>query len=205
MKKRIISIILAVATVSLVACGKNDVKTVTLENGETVEAKEIKEVIREVVIDNIEAKEDDEYTFGPASIVCNIPAGFEEGDFSGEYLHKSYPKDISSINQVISESDIDPTVRSKEDFELSVEKEYKDAYGDDVDINISQYDKITVDGRPGLWIMYNFKFRNEGYEVLEIILYNGDESNYITYLQGPGADWMKDFVDSAMSISFMEN
>ena len=92
---------------------------------------------------------------------------------------------------------------TREEYVDKMEKEYYEAYGEEVKINITQYDKIMVDGRPGLWIMYDFEFKGEEYNTLAIILYNGVETNYITYLEGPGADWMDKFVESAKSIAYV--
>lgn len=143
-----------------------------------------------------------EYTFEPAELLCSIPKGFVETEYAGEYIHETYPKDLSSINHVIFDSPDDVTQKTQEEFEEEIENEYHDAYGDVVDIEVTQYDKIVVDNRPGLWIMYNFDFRDERYDALMVILYNGTESNYVTYLQGPGGDWMDKFIRSAKSLKY---
>lgn len=200
MKKKISILLLTLLVASsLLACGK---KAET--NEAPKETKKANNTITQVAVDAIAEEAEEEYKFGPAELVCSMPDGFNETDFAGEYIHKSYPKDLSSINYIISESDDDPTLVTEDEFKAQLETEYKDAYGDDVEINITQYDSIVVDGRPGLWIMYNFDFRGDDYNALMVILYNGTESHNITYLQGPGADWMKAFADSAMSIGFKE-
>lgn len=201
MKKLKASFLIALISLSVMACGKEK----AVENT-TTQSKPANTTIREVNVESIAApyEEESEYTFAPAELVCTIPDGFSESDYDGEYLYKTYPKDVSSINQVISESDEDPTLKTQDEFVQELQAEYKSAYGEDIAINVTQYDNIVVDNRPGLWIMYNFDFRGEDYNVLMVILYNGTESNYVTYLQGPGADWMEAFVNSAMSISLKD-
>ena len=81
-------------------------------------------------------------------------------------------------------------------------QDYYDGYGEKVEVNVTQYDKIMVDGRPGLWIMYNFDFRGEHFETLLVILYNGTESHSVTFLQGPGTDHMEEFIETANTIGF---
>lgn len=198
MKNRTFLLLISILCLVLCACGKKD-NTTSSSEGE-------KQVIHQVYVDNIKPEEEEviEYTYGPANLICIVPDEFKETKNAGEYLTKDYPKDVSSINQVISESEENPTLKTQEEFEASIEEEYHNAYGDEVDIDITQYDSIVVDGRPGLWVMYNFDFRGESYNILMVILYNGTETNYITYMEGPGSYWMDKFADSAVTIHFEE-
>ena len=199
MKNKIIS--LSLITIMLIAsvtgCGKKE-EVPTNASGAN-------KTITQVVVDSMAPEEEVvEYTFGPAELLCKIPEEFKETEYLGEYLTDDYPNDVSSINQVISESNEDPTQMTEEEFKAKIENEYHEGYGDDVTITITQYDPIVVSGRPGLWIMYNFDFRGEPYNVLMIAIYNKTESHYITYLQGPGSDWMTKFADSAVTLEFEE-
>lgn len=146
--------------------------------------------------------EEDKLVFEPAELRCVIPLGFAETDTPGEYLYRTYPDDVSNINRIVNDSDNDLSVMTQEEFANQVSTEYYDAYGDEVEINVTQYDKILVDGRPGRWAMYDFDFRGEHFEVLMVILFNGDHSDIVTYLQGPDAHWMKSFVESANSLRY---
>ena len=153
----------------------------------------------------VEEYKEDEYKFGPAELVCYMPEDFEETDYPGEYLHKSYPDDVSSINHIIGNESEDILDMTSEEFAMQIASEYYDGYGENVDINVTQYDKIIVDGRPGFWIMYNFDFRREHYETLEVILYNADETHSVTFLQGPGSDCMEEFIETAKTIGFSDS
>lgn len=198
MKNRKIILLISFFCIVLCACNKKD-NAVTPTEGE-------KQPIHQVYVEDIKQEEEEviEYTYAPANLVCIIPEEFKETENAGEYLTEDYPKDVSSINQIISESNENPTLKTQEEFEASIEEEYHNGYGDDIDINVTQYDSIVVDGRPGLWVMYNFDFRGEPYNILMVILYNGTETNYITYMEGPGAYWMDKFADSAVTIHFEE-
>lgn len=160
-------------------------------------------VISTAVVENkVDKYEEDKYTFEPAELVCYMPDDFEETDYPGEYLHKKYPDDVSSINHVIVDSEDDSTQMTQDEFVAAIEQEYYDSYGEKVKVNVTQYDKIMVDGRPGLWIMYNFDFREERFDTLLVILYNGTESHSVTFLQGPGTEHMEDFIETAKTIGF---
>lgn len=201
MKKKLICFLLPIMLI-LSACGGSDKpeEAVVEEVSVATPTPKVKSV---VVEKKVEEFEEEKFEFEPANLGCILPKGFKETEYPGEYLYKTYPKDVSSINQVISESTENPTNMTKEEYVEKMEKEYFDAYGEEVKVNITQYDKIMVDGRPGLWIMYDFEFKGEEYNTLAIILYNGVETNYITYLEGPGADWMDKFVESAKSIAYV--
>lgn len=203
MKKSIVCILLAIVFTLSACAGSDKGQAEALPVVEEVMAAPTPAITEAVVETKVEEFEEEKFEFEPANLGCEIPTGFKASDFPGEYLHKSYPKDVSSINQVISESAENPLDKTKEEYAESIEKEYYDAYGEEVKINITQYDKIMVDGRPGLWIMYNYNFRDDEYNVLTVVLYNGSETNYVTYLEGPGADWMDKFIESAKTITFV--
>ena len=160
-------------------------------------------VTNDIIVDEID--EDEVYDFPDSYLTCIMPKNFKKSsDVDGEYLSKNYPRDVSSINHVIIESDENVTNQTQEEFLENLVTDFEDAYGDKVDIKITQFDKIKVDGRPGLWIMYNYDFRGDRFYVLNVILYNGVETNYLTFLQGPKADWMEDFIASAETLAYVD-
>ena len=162
-------------------------------------------IIESVPVENaVTTFEEDKFEFGPATLKCELPKGFNETEYPGEYLYKTYPKDVSSINHVIIESDENTTNQTKEEFIEALKADFLDAYGFDLDFEVTQFDKIMVEGRPGLWVMYNYNFRGDEYCALNVILFNGHETSYLTYLQGPGADWMDKFVESAKTLTYRE-
>lgn len=198
MKKKV-AILLFGLMVLLGACAPKKIEN-TPEAKPTPKADAIKSV---EVENKVEEFEEEVYDFPPSDLACKLPDGFEETENPGEYLYKTYPRDLSSINQVISDGTANPTTKTKEEFKAEIEAEYEDAYGEVITIDITQYDKMTVDGRPGLWIMYNFDFRGDHYEMLMIELFNGIETNYVSFLNAPGSDWMEDFIACAKSMKFL--
>lgn len=142
--------------------------------------------------------------FPDRELRCYLPKGFQESEYEGEYLHKSYPKDVSSINHVITDTKEDPTKQTKEEYIASLKADLKDLYGSDINVDITQYDKIVVDGRPGLWIMYNYDYRGEHYYVLQVKLFTGKQVDEMLYFEAPGSKWMDKFVESAESLTYVD-
>lgn len=196
--KRVIPALIIVLGISLSACASKEVP----EEAPHESAPDTQSI---TWVDIEPAKEDEQYVFEPAELTCVLPEEFKPTDYPGEFMLDSYPKDVSSINHVISDGTEDPTLITREEYIKAVEAEYYDAYGEDIPVNVTQYDRIVVDGRPGLWIMYNFDYRGEHFEALMIILYNGNESHYVTFLQGPGQDWMEQFVECAKGFRFRKS
>lgn len=187
------------STVLLTACNskQESVNEVNLQPAEEISSVEV---------DNqVEEYEEEKYIFEPAELTCYMPDGFNESTEPGNeglYLHESYPDDVSTIDHkivAIDESILDMT---EEEFVAQMAAGYYEGYGEKVDIIVTQYDKIVVDGRPGFWIMYNFDFRREHFAALDVILFNGDEAHDVTFLQGPGSDWMEEFINAAKTIGF---
>ena len=207
MYKRIACLAL-LASLLLSACGNSNVDTSQTDNTESAVDKTAADsdtVIREVKSDKIvEEFNESEYSFGSSEIVCDLPKGFVASDYEGEYIPKN-KKDLSSINQIIYDSNENLTLLSKDEYKKKIDTEFSDTYGLAVDIDITQYDKIMIDGRPGLYIVYNYEFRDQLYCALVVELYNGTESNIITFLQAPGQDWMDAFAESARSIRYKDS
>ncbi|MCR5503066.1 MAG: hypothetical protein K6F53_08655 [Lachnospiraceae bacterium] len=202
--KKTYAILLAAGLVFLTACGSSNTSTDNNTDSAVAPAAAVSATVsKEVVSDQIvEEFVEDEFTFGPADLRCEIPKGFVESEYEGEYYTKKYPKDVSSINQVIIESDENTTLMTKDEYIKMVQVEFAEAYGDNINVNITQFDKMMITGRPALVVMYDYKFKGDTYSVLTYMIYNGTETNYVTYLQGPGADWMDAFIESGNTLHF---
>lgn len=193
--------------ISLVACGTREqdivVEDSALEEYEiaTPDPDAIKEVKNEKVVLEFG---NDIVDFPNADLRCYLPKGFEESEYEGEYLYKTYPDDVSSINHVVTDTTQNPTSQTKEEFTESLKADFNELYGTDIDFQVTQYDKIEVEGRPGLWIMYNYDYRGEHYYVLHVKIFSGHQIDEMVYFEGPGAEWMDKFVESAESLTFEE-
>lgn len=160
------------------------------ETVETQQAEEVEEVTEDV--------------FEPAEISCTMPKGFvADADEPGLYLHKTYPKDISTISYVISESEEDVTAVSAEEYKALLEADFLDAYGDEVNVNVTTYNKIKIDKRPALKVKLNYEFKGVVYEQLIYMIYNGTESHILSYTQEKDGKWMETFEESGDSIKLV--
>lgn len=178
----------------LTACGAEE---------ETVDTPEVEVVITEEMNSNFvpeDTSKEPEYHFAPAVLEFWVPDGFERSEESSQYLYYTYPKDVSYIDHLVLKSDIDTSNVTMSEYAASVEKDIKDAYGDEIKVTVTRFSKIVIDNRPGVWVEYNYDFRDDYFTALDIVIYNGDETHYMYYLQGPGAGWMNDFIKSANSI-----
>ncbi len=199
------AVLLISSLMVLTACSSSTTSVNNNTDSAVADAAAVSDVVehKEVVSENIvEEFNESEYTFGPEPLRCELPKAFKESEYEGEYYTKKFPKDLSSINQVIIESDEDPTQKTKEEFADMVKEEFAEAYGDSIEINITQFDKMMITGRPALVVMYDYTFKSDPYSVLAYVIYNGTETNYVTYMQGPGADWMDEFIKSGNTIHF---
>lgn len=145
MKRKITMLLLCCGMLLFAGCGKQ--KAVE-EQPQTGQTQDVPQAILPALTE--EETGDTDVYFAPADLTCVLPKGFQDdGDNEGLYVHKSYPTDISTISHVISEEGDDISQWSADDFKAALEQDYYDTYGDHVNIEIVQSDKLTVDGRPG--------------------------------------------------------
>lgn len=200
MKKKLIAVLLSVLVIVTVGCGNTKKTYDTQEEAVETESAAVERAELPALTDN---GEDEETHYAPANLTCAIPKGFvDNGDNEGLYVHKSYPSDISTISHVISDEGEDISTWSVEEFKEKLEQDYYDAYGDVVEIEILQSDKLKVDGRPGYRILMQFEFKGIVYEQLMYAFFNGDEVHYVYYTQEQGGKWMDKFIESGDSIRF---
>lgn len=112
-----------------------------------------------------------------------VPSAFEPGDEQGVFVNKSYPIESSIIrfNEYYNGKDIALTNREKKELEESGVKEtvsepekltkeiyaetvsaaYNSKYGQDVGLEVSSFENITMDGFPGFKITSSYQAADE--------------------------------------------
>ena len=215
LKRWMLLLITGLLLTQIVGCGNNKEKESTEVVEESAvdnttadsdsiqsEIEELPPLVEEPEEAAEEVVEDEEAVYGEAELVCTIPKDFKayDGD-EGLYVHKSYPSDLSSISYVISESEEDVSLIEKNEYKQMLEDDFYEAYGDEVEVTITKYEKIKVDGRPGLKIKLNYEFKGIGYEELVYMIYNGSESHIVCYTQEKDGKWTEEFETSGDSIS----
>lgn len=202
MKRKITMMLLCCGMLLFAGCGKQEAVEEQPQTGQT-QPQDVPQAILPALTE--EETGDTDVYYAPADLTCVLPQGFQDdGDNEGLYVHKSYPSDISTISHVISEEGDDISQWSADDFKAALEQDYYDAYGDHVNIEIVQSDKLMVDGRPGYRILMEFTFKGVAYEQLMYAFFNGDEVHYLFYTQEKGGKWMDEFVKSGETIHFVD-
>lgn len=206
-KKLILLLVTVGLAVQLTACGNQN-------NQGSADAESAMESVTEDS-DNDQTGDDDlaassqeeddgSVVYEPADLLCTLPDGFEE--VSGEeglFVYKTYPKDVSTISYVISESDVDITQTTRDEYEKMLEDDFLASFGDEVDVIIHSYDKIRVDHRNGIRIKLEYVLKGVTYEQLNYMIFNGDESHIMSFTQEADAGWMDEFEKSGESLHFV--
>lgn len=210
-KKLMIVLVAGLWMMQISGCGNKNVQESTEVNESAVENstadsdKVDSANIPEIPVPDLTEGDNTPAVFGEADLACVLPDGFIEYDGEeGVYVYKTYPKDISTISYVISEGDEDITQMSQDEYKSMLEADFLKTYGDDVKILINSYEKIKVDGRSGLKIKLEYKFKGVDYEQLIYIIYNGNETHNLDFTQEKGGGWMEKFEESGKSLSFEE-
>lgn len=158
------------------------------------------------IITNLENElDEDAIAFESSSLSCVLPKGFKpHAGEEGLYVYKNYPTDISTISYLISESETDITQMTEAEYKTKLEAGYLQDYGDKVEINITQYEKIEIDGRKALRVIMDYEFKGIEYEQLVYMIYNSVESHILNYTQEKDGKWMEAFMKSGDSITFID-
>ncbi|MGN0376942.1 MAG: hypothetical protein ACI4ED_04835 [Suilimivivens sp.] len=209
-KKLILVLVTGVLMVQIIGCGnKSNQESTGNESavGSSTADSDNSQVDLVDITENSDIQQgtemDEEVVCEPADLSCELPNGFEpyEGE-EGVYVYKTYPKDVSTISYVISESDEDITQMTQDEYKKLLEDDFLDAYGDDVKIIINSFENIKVDKRNGIKIKLEYEFKGVEYEQLNYIIYNGDETHSLNFTQEKGEKWMDDFEKCGDSLHF---
>lgn len=156
-------------------------------------------------VDEVEEVESASVFFSSADLLWVLPKSFRALDGAeGVYVPRDYPKDTSTVTYVIAESDENISDVSQNEFREMMEADLLDAYGDQVSINITNFQKIKVNRRSGLRIDMEYVLKGTEYRQTAIMLYNGDESHIIYYTQEKDGKWADEFENSISSLNFAD-
>ena len=215
MRKKLIMALLVVLVCTVAGCGnKNGDESEETEENSVAEVTEVQ--VAQVPgadssenddkadeVDEVENVNEASAFFSSADLLWILPKSFRALDGEeGIYVSRDYPKDISTVTYVIAESDENISNVSQDEFREMMEADFLDAYGDQVSINITNFEKIKVNGRSGLRIDMEYVLKGTEYRQIEVMLYNGDESHIINYTQEKDGKWAEEFENSISSLNF---
>lgn len=203
MQKRLIVLLISIMLLTMTACGNKSLESANEAIAEQTDVED--EPKADLTEDNGESNEQEIITFSDGELRWKLPEQFEElEDEEGIYVHKSYPKDISTVSYIILDNDSSFTDITKEEFQSMLEDDIYDTYGDEVDVIVNKYEKGKLNDRNTLRIDFEFQFKGTDYEQIEFIIFNGDETHIINYMQEKGGKWSEEFEKSISSMSFAQ-
>lgn len=203
MQKRLIVLLISIMLLTMTACGNKSLESANEAIAEQTDVEDVPKA--DLTEDNGESNEQEIITFSDGELRWKLPEQFEElEDEEGIYVHKSYPKDISTVSYIILDNDSSFTDITKEEFQSMLEDDIYDTYGDEVDVIVNKYEKGKLNDRNTLRIDFEFQFKGTDYEQIEIIIFNGDETHIINYMQEKGGKWSEEFEKSISSMSFAQ-
>ena len=203
MQKRLIVLLISIMLLTMTACGNKSLESANEAIAEQTDVEDVPKA--DLTEDNGESNEQEIITFSDGELRWKLPEQFEElEDEEGIYVHKSYPKDISTVSYIILDNDSSFTDITKEEFQSMLEDDIYDTYGDEVDVIVNKYEKGKLNDRNTLRIDFEFQFKGTDYEQIEIIIFNGDETHIINYMQEKGGKWPEEFEKSISSMSFAQ-
>lgn len=203
MQKRLIVLLISIMLLTMTACGNKSLESANEAIAEQTDVED--EPKADLTEDNGESNGQEIITFSDGELRWKLPEQFEElEDEEGIYVHKSYPKDISTVSYIILDNDSSFTDITKEEFQSMLEDDIYDTYGDEVDVIVNKYEKGKLNDRNTLRIDFEFQFKGTDYEQIEIIIFNGDETHIINYMQEKGGKWSEEFEKSISSMSFAQ-
>ena len=187
----------------MTACGNKSLESANEAIAEQTDVEDVPKA--DLTENNGESNEQEMITFSDGELRWKLPEQFEElEDEEGIYVHKSYPQDISTVSYIILDNDSSFTDITKEEFQSMLEDDIYDTYGDEVDVIVNKYEKGKLNDRNTLRIDFEFLFKGTDYEQIEIIIFNGDETHIINYMQEKGGKWSEEFEKSISSMSFAQ-
>ncbi len=130
----------------------------------------------------------------------DLPEGFAESEeVPGMYVKERYPLDASTIYYVALEGDIALQLLTEEAFLEQTQESLRQAYGDEVEVTIENFESIKVSGYPAFRIKCNYQVDRIKITQLAYII-NADKTYAITYSQTSDYDYMEEYEASAASI-----
>ena len=203
MQKRRIVLLISIMLLTMTACGNKSLESSNEAIAEQTDVED--EPKADLTEDNGESNGQEIIIFSDGELRWKLPEQFEElEDEEGIYVHRSYPKDISTVSYIILDNDSSFTDITKEEFQSMLEDDIYDTYGDEVDVIVNKYEKGKLNDRNTLRIDFEFQFKGTDYEQIEIIIFNGDETHIINYMQEKGGKWSEEFEKSISSMSFAQ-
>lgn len=201
MKKKLLSIFLLIAILSLCGCEK---KVITVKDDIT---KENDTETEYVTVDEFEVKKTDDSGMEEiGSLAILIPKGFNMSDsVEGMYVSELYPMDSSNIFYTISDSSEDGFITGDLDakkYKESVEKGYQ-SLGETVDLKVDNFEETDFEGIPCYKIRTHYSIGERDVQQLVYII-QAKKTHVVTYSQTSDDELMYDFLTDEGEIKLVK-
>lgn len=141
-----------------------------------------------------------ESTHTTSGCTFDLPEGFEESqDVDNLYVTARYPLDASMIYYEVMDGDTSLQLMTEELFREDAEDNLRQAYGEDISVNIDSFESVKVSGYPAFRILCHYE--TGGVKITQLqYLVNADKTYAVTYSQTSDYDWTEAFEESAATI-----
>lgn len=130
----------------------------------------------------------------------DLPEGFAESeDMAGMYVTDRYPLDASTIYYTAMEQDKSLQLMTEETFKEQTQESLKQAYEEDITVNIDSFESTKIDGYPAFRILCHYRVGGIQLTQLQYAI-NADKSYMIIYSQTSDYDRMEEYEASAATI-----
>ena len=182
MKKKILALLLMTAlAVSVTACGdtsSNDRDFDDVEMDEDEETDEDEDVDAEA--DEKDEVVEDEVAKSEGVLVFDAPANMVFDEENNQYVSTEEGV-LANINYVTNPNDGSFDTTTKEMMEEALEPSLSSLYGETIDLDITRWDYIEVDGYDA--VVYEFEYMFSGMKVIQAqVIVDGTENlHFVTF------------------------
>ncbi len=192
MKKKILALLLMVAlAVGVTACG-----------GTTPDNKVSDDVETDVDEDEEDdADAEDEVVESEGVLVFDVPEGLVFDEEKNQYVSTEEGV-VANINYITEPNDGSFDTTTKEMMEEALEPSLSSAYGETIDLTITKWDPIKVDGYDA--ISYQFEYMFSGMKVIQAqVIVDGTENlHFVTFTYLEHEDYADKFAACIDSFRF---
>lgn len=188
MKKKLLALLLMTAlAVSVTACG-----------GTTRNDRDYDDMESDFDEDDADEEDEEEVAESEGTLVFDVPEGFSYDAESMQYLSTT-ADEVANINYITNPNDGSFHTTTADMMEEALESTLSGVYGETIDLTMTKWDDIEVDGYEA--VQYQVEYLFSGIEVIQMqVIVNGvDNLHFVTftYLEQEGyADAFEACVDS---------
>ena len=133
------------------------------------------------------------------TFVYEAPAGFEWDDSEQCYYA---PDGMSNILYNNIENDGSFKSVTKNMLEETFEEQYSAAFGEDIDITITSWEEVTVDGYDAVLYALEYEYSGIGLLQMQIMINGTDYIHYVTFTGMQDSEYADDFKACVSTMKF---